>query len=88
MGLVAARLAERLRAAEYLGPVRREPLDVLRVLVRVRERVVQLGIGETAGVMRLGEREEGGVAAGELVERRPAQMAFCTLPPFRQRVQT
>jgi hypothetical protein len=61
---------------------------VLWVLVGMRERVVQLGVGKAACVMRAGEREEGGVAAGELVERRPAQTAFCTLPPFRQRVQT
>jgi hypothetical protein len=88
MGLVAARLGERLRAAEHLRPVRAQPFDVLRVLVLVRERVVQLRVFEAARMMRLREREEGGVAAGELVERRPAQMAFCTLPPFRQRVQT
>ena len=61
---------------------------MLRVLVGMRERVIQLGIGQAARMMRLREREEGGVAAGELVERRPAQIAFCTLPPFRQRVQT
>jgi hypothetical protein len=61
---------------------------MLWMLVCVRERVVQLGVGEAARVVRPCEREEGGVAAGELVERRPAQMAFCTLPPFRQRVQT
>ena len=59
------------------------------MLVRVRERVVQLGIGEAACVVRLREGEKGRVAAGELVEGRPAaQMAFCTLPPFKQRVQT
>jgi hypothetical protein len=61
---------------------------VLRMLVAVREGVVQLRVGEAARVMRPGKGEEGGVAAGEVVERRPAQMAFCTLPPFRQRVQT
>ena len=89
MSLVAAPLGEGLRAAEHFGPVRAEPLDVLRMLVSVRERVVQLRIGETARVVRLCQGEKGGVAAGELVERRPAaQTAFCTLPPFRQRVQT
>ena len=40
------------RAAHDLGPVGREPLDVLRVLVRVRERVVQLGVGQAARVVR------------------------------------
>jgi hypothetical protein len=88
MRLVAARLGEGRRTAEDLGPVRSQPLDVLRVLAGVRERVVQLGIGEAARVMRPCEREKGGVAAGVLVERRPGQIAFCTLPPFRQRVQT
>ena len=63
---------------------------MLRMLISVRERMVQLGIGEAAGVVCAREREEGFVAAGELVERRTvrAQIAFCTLPPFRQRVQT
>ncbi len=61
---------------------------MLRVLVRVRERMVQLGVREAARVVRLRKREERGVAAGELEEARPAQIAFCTLPPFRQRVQT
>ena len=61
---------------------------MLWVLVGVRERVIQLRIGQAARMVRLREREEGGVAAGELVETRPAQIAFCTLPPFRQRVQT
>jgi hypothetical protein len=88
MRLVAARLREGLRSAEHLGPVRREALDVLRVLVAVRERMVQLRIGQAPGVMGPRERQEGGVAAGELVERRPVQTAFCTLPPFKQRVQT
>jgi hypothetical protein len=88
VGLVAAGLRERRRTAQHLRPVRSQPLDVLRMLVAVRERVVQLRIRQTARVMRVSEREEGGVAAGELVERRPVQTAFCTLPPFRQRVQT
>ncbi len=61
---------------------------MLRVLVAVRERMVQLGVRQAARVMGAGERKKGGVAAGELVEGRPAQTAFCTLPPFRQRVQT
>jgi hypothetical protein len=58
------------------------------MLIRVRKRVVQLRIREAALVMGAGQREEGGFSAGEFVERRPAQTAFCTLPPFRQRVQT
>ena len=61
---------------------------MLRVLVGVRERVIQLGIGEAASMVRVREREEGCVAAGEVEQRRPGQTAFCTLPPFRQRVQT
>jgi hypothetical protein len=50
--------------------------------------MVQVRVGEAPRVMRPREGEEGGLTAGELVERRPAQMAFCTLPPLRQRVQT
>jgi hypothetical protein len=61
---------------------------VLWVLIRVRERVVQLWVGQAALVVRTRECEEGGLAAGEFVERRPGQTAFCTWPPFRQRVQT
>ena len=61
---------------------------MLRVQVAVGERMIQLGIGQAARMVRVRKREEGGVAAGELVEGRPAQTAFCTLPPFRQRVQT
>jgi hypothetical protein len=86
--LVPAVLGEGRRAAEHLGPVGPEPLDVLRMLVAVRERVVQLRVGKAARVVRPGQGEEGRVAAGEVVERRAGQMAFCTLPPFRQRVQT
>ena len=61
---------------------------MLGVLILVRERVVENGIGKAARMMRPREGEKGGVAAGEFVEARPAQIAFCTLPPFRQRVQT
>jgi hypothetical protein len=41
---------------------------VLWVLTRVGERVVQLGIGQTAGVMSVGQGEERRLATGELVE--------------------
>jgi hypothetical protein len=58
------------------------------MLVGVRERVVELRIREAACVMGAREREKGGLATGELEEARPVQIAFCTLPPFRQRVQT
>ena len=85
---VSAGGREGRRPAEHLRPVRAQPFDVLRMLVRVRERMVQLRIGEAARVMRPSEREEGGIAAGEFVQRRTVQIAFCTLPPFRQRVQT
>ena len=54
----------------------------------MRERMVQLGIREAARMVGAREREDCGLAAGELVEGRPAQIAFCTLPPLRQRVQT
>jgi hypothetical protein len=61
---------------------------MLRVLVGVRERVVELRIREAACVVSARQRQEGGFAARELEEGRPVQIAFCTLPPFRQRVQT
>ena len=38
---------------------------------RRAERVVELGVGEAARVVRRGEREEGGLTAGELEQRRP-----------------
>ena len=64
-------LREAGRAAEHLRPVQGEALDVLRVLARVGERVVQLGVGEAARVVGGGEREERGLATGELVESGP-----------------
>ena len=68
--MVAALRREPRRSAEDLCPVRRQPLDVLRVLAGVGERVVQLGIGEAPGVVGGGESEEGGLAPGEREERR------------------
>jgi hypothetical protein len=61
---------------------------VLGMLIGMGERMVQVGVGQAALVVRPRQGEKGGVTAGELVQRRPAQIAFCTLPPFRQRVQT
>jgi hypothetical protein len=58
------------RPAHRLGQVGRQPLDVQRVLARVRERVVQLRVGQTARVQRGGERHEGPFPARELVQRR------------------
>jgi hypothetical protein len=60
------------------------------MLVRVGERMTQLRVGEAPGVMSPCKGEKRLFASGELEERRPvvAQTAFCTLPPFRQRVQT
>ena len=42
------------RAAEHLSPVGGQPLHVLRVLTGMGERVVELGIGQAAGVVRGG----------------------------------
>jgi hypothetical protein len=53
-------------AAHHFCPVRRQSLDVLRMLTGMAERMAELGVGEAAGVVRLGEREKGSVAAGEL----------------------
>jgi hypothetical protein len=58
------------RAAHGLGQVGRQPLDVLRVLARVRERVVELRVRQAAGVQRGGEGHEDPLAARELVQRR------------------
>ena len=70
-GLVAAALGRVLRrAAHHLGQVGGQPLDVLRVLIRVRERVVQLRVGQAAFMQRGGERQERALPARELVQRR------------------
>jgi hypothetical protein len=58
------------RPAHRLGQVGGEPLDVLRVLARVRERVVQLRVGQAARVQRGGEGDERLLPARELVQRR------------------
>ncbi len=58
------------RPAHGLGQVGGQPLDVLRVLARVRERVVELRVRQAAGVQRGGETREGPLAARELVQRR------------------
>ena len=60
------------------------------MLVCVGKRMIELRVRQTARVMSPRQHEEGGLAAGEVEQRRAvgAQMAFCTLPPFRQRVQT
>jgi hypothetical protein len=58
------------------------------MLVGVRERMIEIRIRQATRVVSARERQKCGLAAGELEERRPVQIAFCTLPPFRQRVQT
>jgi hypothetical protein len=65
-GLVATRLRKQRRATQHLGPIGSEPLDVLRVLTGMRERMVQLRIIHTARVMRCREREKRGLPAREL----------------------
>ena len=69
-GLVAAGLRVRRRPAQHLAPVRGQALDVLRVLVVVGERMVELRIRETARVMGLREREQRSLPTGELEQRR------------------
>jgi hypothetical protein len=58
------------RAAQHLGPVGGEAFGVLRMLSGMGERVVELGVGQASRVHRGGQGEEGGVAAGELVQGR------------------
>jgi AcrR family transcriptional regulator len=57
------------RPAHHLGQVGGEPLDVLRILVRVRERMVQLRVGQAAFVQRGGKWQERRLSARELVKR-------------------
>ena len=42
---------------------------MLRMLIGVREGMVELRIGNTSRVMRCGEREKSGLATGELEQR-------------------
>ncbi len=70
-GLVAAPLPRvPRRPAHHLRQVGGEPLDVPRVLARMRERVVQFRVRQAARVQRGGERREGRLPARELVQRR------------------
>jgi AcrR family transcriptional regulator len=70
-GLVATALGGvPRRPAHYLGQVGGEPLDVLRMLARMRERVVQLRVGQAAFMQRGCERRERLLPARELVKRR------------------
>jgi len=56
-GVVADRLGVGRRAAELLGPVRGQPLRVLRMNTAL-ERMRQDRVGEAASVPRLGERHD------------------------------
>ena len=67
--VTAERLRVAVRTPEHLGPVVRQPLDVLGV-AGVGERVVQHRVVETALVMRGGERQEGRLPPGQLEDRR------------------
>jgi thiosulfate/3-mercaptopyruvate sulfurtransferase len=67
--VVATRRGVELRPTQYFGPVSGEPLDVLRMLSRMGEGVVELGVSEAERVVRCGKREEGRVPAGKLEER-------------------
>jgi len=59
-------------AAKDLGPIGGEPFDVLGVLVRMGEGMVELKIRETAGVMRPSQAQEGTtVASCEIVQGWP-----------------
>src|SRR3954463_9811189 len=65
-------------SAEYRGgaphpppPQGGQPLDVRRVQVGVRERVVELRVGQAPGVVCGGQGAERRPAAGEVEQRRP-----------------
>lgn len=66
--VVSTQLGIERRSSEHLGPVPRQPLDVLRV-TGMRERVVEHGVVETAPVMSRGQRQECVLAAGVLEDR-------------------
>ena len=68
--LIAARLRERGRTAQHLRPVGGQPLDVVRMLVGMREGMVELGVLQAARVVRRGKGQKRGLAAGELKQRR------------------
>jgi hypothetical protein len=74
--LLTARPGIRRRAAGHLRPVSRQPLDVVRVLARMRERVVELGVGRAALVMCPGEAQERGVTPGVLMQRGPRDFSI------------
>jgi len=65
-GLVATRRRVPVRSAHDLGPVGGQALEVLRMLVRMRERVVELRVLQAPRVMSSGQREKSRLAAGEL----------------------
>ena len=70
-GLVATALGRvPWRPAHHLGQIGGEPRYVLRILVRVRERMVQLRVGQAARVQRGGEGRERLLPARELIQRR------------------
>ncbi len=58
------------RPAHHLGQIGGEPLGVPRILARMRERMVQLGVGQAAFMQRGGEWQERALSARELVQRR------------------
>jgi hypothetical protein len=76
--LIAAFLGVGRRPAEHLGPVGGEALDMLRMLILVGERMVELGVGQTPLVMGPREGEERSLAAGELEERGPRHRGYCS----------
>jgi len=69
-GLVTAGLRVRRGSAHHLGPVRSKALDVLWMLIIVRERMIELGIRKAPCVMGARQREKSGLPAGELVQGR------------------
>jgi hypothetical protein len=77
--MTAMRLRIARWTAEDLSPVVSQVLDVLGVNA-VRERMVELRVLETALVMRRGQRQEGVVAAGEVINRWPRHPDSFSMP--------
>ena len=64
------------RPAHHLCPIGSQPFDVLGVLAGMGEGMVQLGIRQAPSVVGSGQRQEGGVATGELEQRRSHGESF------------
>ena len=85
-GVAATVRRVRRRAAHDLSQIAGQSFDILGVLTGVGERVVQLGVSQTSGVVSGGLGEEGALTAGELVQTRTHALSFPRRDGDRPRV--